>query len=162
MTKEEIKDAYSIEDVLRRHGATIYPGHRCRPICHDAAARSKNAVYDRTRYTCFVCNIHHDVISLEMELSHCDFQTACRLISGEDLTPEQRIDRSHRQAEQLARRAEKERKDEEHRKLVERLCELNKIIDATKGFGEDWNGAEEYKDALNERDSIWWRLEHGG
>lgn len=151
MTKDEIKAEYSIEDVLRRHGVPTYPGHRCKPICHDSAARSKNAIYDRTRYTCFVCGIHHDIISLEMELSSCDFQTACRLISGEDLTPEQQHQQTVRRMKQKLEAKRKADEAQAEMKLHARLREANTTLKDLPGMGEDFRRGEEFAAALAEQ-----------
>lgn len=162
MTKDEIKSRFTIADVLRSHNIPMYRGGRCKPICHDSDRKSKNAAYRSDLYTCFVCNKSFDVIGLEMELSGCDFQTACRLISGEDLTSEEMIERSRREAAQRAKEAEEERQKREHRELVSEYHRIsNEASKAADAITESWEHGEKFAELLKQKQRLLGRLEYG-
>jgi len=131
MTPREIKENYTIRDILDNHGIK-YRGNRCKAVCHDSDRES--AIFDKTRYTCFVCNKHLDVISLEMELSHTDFKTACRYISGEDLTKEDAYKLEI--ARQVRAQKEKEKKQLlcEQRKALDQVAHSNTVIRAMESI----------------------------
>lgn len=159
MTKEEIKTRYTIEDVLKRHGVQLYGGHRCKPFCHDSASRSKNAAYNSQMYTCFVCNIHYDVIALEMELSSCDFQTACRLISGEDLTKEQQHAVDRRKALQRLEEIRKAKEAKAEMEIRRRLRRANTVLKVIDCMGLDWTNADKFAEAIAEQQKCEYLLE---
>lgn len=119
MTKNEIKQQYTMRDIVERYG--LHPNRagfvRCPFHTGDRTASMK--IYDYDAY-CFGCGWHGDIFSFVQQIDGCSFKEAFLILGGEyrKATPEMR------QAIRKGKQAVYDRK----RKELERKSSLQKCI----------------------------------
>lgn len=145
MTKDEIKRYYKVPEILRKHGIELKHG-RCKAVCH--SGDNLTAAYRDDLYTCFKCNLSLDVIGLEMLLSSCDFVTACKLISGEELTKADEYKLKVMKAQEMLNKAKKDKEVKQEIATRAELRRANTVIRATEKFTDFDSFAEAYAKAL--------------
>jgi DNA primase len=89
MTVEEIKDKYSMMDILNRLNITVKRGF-CNCPLHKGDHTASLKVYDKSFY-CFGCGNGGDIITFVKLYNNMSFKDACKWISGEELTTKGRI-----------------------------------------------------------------------
>lgn len=89
MTVEEIKDKYSMMDILNRLNITVKRGF-CNCPLHKGDHTASLKVYDKSFY-CFGCSRGGDIIHFVQLYNNLTFKEACEWISGEELNAKGRI-----------------------------------------------------------------------
>lgn len=81
MTKEEIKDLYSMRDILGRYGLPQpnRAGFICCPFHKEKTASMK--IY-KDSYHCFGCGENGDIFSFVQKMEDVDFRTAFKMLGG--------------------------------------------------------------------------------
>lgn len=136
MTKEEIKVACTVPEILGRQGVQVRNG-RCRAVCHEGTHYT--AKVSRELYHCFKCGHSMDVFDLTMHFNNCDFKAAIELLGGSE--------RPSFRTAFIAEKAVREKKEREYRKqeylkkrkeilLVMRAC--RNIIKENEPFTDIW------------------------
>lgn len=82
MTSGEIKEMYSMRDILTRYG--LQPNQKGFIHCpfHRGDRDASMKIYDRD-FHCFACGAHGDIFSFIMLMECCDFKDAFHLLGGE-------------------------------------------------------------------------------
>ncbi|MBR0090582.1 MAG: hypothetical protein IJP92_02670 [Lachnospiraceae bacterium] len=154
MTKEEIKEAYTLPDVLDRFGVTINRHGFCACIYHGERTASMKIYPDNTYY-CFCCGKHGDQITAVMQLTGLPFQSACEALTGEKLTP------STRRSIAIAKMRREARAKREEALLAD-MHRVGDMIDVTRRFrdyceplsDDFWDAVECYSILCDLQDEI--------
>lgn len=124
MTREEVKQAYSMRDILSRYG--LHPNRSGFLNCpfHQGDRTASLKIYKDSFY-CFGCGASGDIFRFIMLMDHCDFKTAFMELGGtyEKVSDN---DRRHKLRDLEIQRRKREREKQE--KLA-RIRELSKDID---------------------------------
>ena len=86
MTVEEIKETYSMRDIVERYG--FHPTRAGFIPCpfHSGDRQASLKVYDRG-FHCHACGAHGDIIDFVMMMDEVDFKTAFQSLGGEYQKP---------------------------------------------------------------------------
>lgn len=153
MNIQQIKDTYSMADILDRCNIRLHRGNFCTCPFHKADDTPSLKVYPKSFY-CFACGKGGDIITFVQLYNGLGFKEACEWISGEHL--------SKRSKEHIAiaqiRRKEKEKKKEELQKELDKIhaefTGLWERIENTKPVSEEDPFPDEWCEAVNK----WWLL----
>lgn len=121
MTKEEIKSAYSMQEIVERYG--LHPNRAGFIRCpfhkgdHDASMK----IYQDS-YHCFGCGANGDIFTFIQQMDNCDFKTAFYSLGG---TYEKPTFQSKLSVYRL-KKQEEQRKKEEIK--LKRKKELNNML----------------------------------
>lgn len=113
MTKNEIKQQYSMRDIVERYGLCPNRAGFVRCPFHNRDRTASMKVYEHDAY-CFGCGWHGDIFSFVQNMNDCSFKEAFLILGGEyrKATPEMRQSiRKEKQAVSDRKRKELERKD---------------------------------------------------
>lgn len=82
MTKEEIKQQYSMTDVVERYG--FHPDRHGFLHCpfHSADHTASLKIY-RDSFYCFGCHTHGDIFGFVQRMENCSFKEAFRILGGD-------------------------------------------------------------------------------
>lgn len=80
MTKEEIKQTYSIRDVLGKYGISVNRAGFCKCIFHEEKTPSMKIYHDS--FFCYACGKHGDVFDIVQMAEKCDFKAAYQILGG--------------------------------------------------------------------------------
>ena len=142
MTSEDIKEAYSMSDVLLKYGFRVGHNGFCKCMLHDGDRTASLRVYPKSYY-CYGCGKGGDIFNWVMEYLHCDFKTAFYELGGgypktlrEQRAQAQRI-------EEIEKRKRERAKDQvEAKKAKEIICYaiscINKYLDKCEVFSTAW------------------------
>lgn len=133
MTVEEIKDKYSMNDILERLNISVKKGFCSCPLHKEKTASMK--VY-KDGFYCFGCGKGGDIIKFVEYYHDLGFKDACEWISGESLS---KMGRYALEAEKRKRRYIAER----HKQLKEKLVNLQlakhwHIYQTSEPFSDEW------------------------
>lgn len=121
MTKEEIKSAYSMQEIVERYG--LHPNRagfiRC-PF-HKGDNDASMKIY-KDSYHCFGCGANGDIFTFIQQMDNCDFKTAFYSLGG---TYEKPTFQSKLSVYRL-KKQEEQRKKEEIK--LKRKKELNNML----------------------------------
>lgn len=102
MTKEDIKNQYSMADVVEQFGIEINRNHKCHCPFHSGDNTPSMHIYDDNFY-CYACNAHGDIFAFVQKMNNCGFKEAFEFLGGtnEPLTDAAllRIDRCRKERE---------------------------------------------------------------
>ena len=116
MTREELKQKYSMRDIVERYG--IHPNRSGFIHCpfHNGDKGASMKIYDRD-YHCFGCGANGDIFSFVQGMEHCDFKTAYLILGGSygESSTQAKLARYHAEKEQIMRqkKAMKEKRKKE-------------------------------------------------
>lgn len=79
MTAEEIKQAFSMREVVERYNIKIKRGMCCCPF--HGEKRPSMKIY-KDSYHCFACGANGDIFSFIQNMDNCDFKTAFYSLGG--------------------------------------------------------------------------------
>ena len=139
MTIEEIKQQYSMRDVVERYG--LYPNRAGFLHCpfHEADHTASLKIYKDSFY-CFGCHAHGDIFSFVQRMDDCTFKEAFRTLGGESgplsdaaIT---RIAKRKREAQKY-----KKRLDDAQDGTVtasDEYLEAKKALDNLEPFSDEW------------------------
>jgi DNA primase len=137
MTVEEIKDKFSMLDILNRLNIPVKKGF-CNCPLHAKDHTASFKVYDKSFY-CFGCGAGGDVITFIKLYNNMSFKDACEWISGEELSSKGRI---AQEAARLKRKYAAERRVRLKKQLSElQLAKYWGIYQTAEPFSDEWCNA---------------------
>ena len=144
MTVDEIKDAYSMREVLLKYGFTVGHDNFCKCMLHEGDRTASFKVYPKSFY-CFGCGKGGDVINWVQEYLHCDFKSAFYELGGGYQRPRTLREQRELAAKKLEFEKARKRKaaEEIYRKNTSRLIgeEIRIIREMREGqevFSAKW------------------------
>lgn len=141
MTSEEIKQTYSMYDVLARYGLKADRHNMLSCPFHGSDRHASMKIY-KDGYNCFACGANGDIFGFVMEYEGVDFKTAFQTLGGTYARGEERrkvsiaVQRRKLQAETA--RLKEERKRQELRDCNRAITDLRKLIDKSEPMGDMW------------------------
>lgn len=143
MTKEQIKEATKMYEVLGRYGLKVGRGSMVSCPFHGADKHPSMKVYEDSFY-CFACGAHGDIFDFVQQMDRCDFKTAFKILGGEydpDRKTSSQIAIMRRKIAQQ-KKAEKAEKIRKKRELNSELISAYRwIIDHTEPMSDGWADA---------------------
>lgn len=139
MKIEDIKDKYTMQDILARYGITVKKGF-CKCVFHTGDRTASMKVYDDSFY-CFGCGKGGDFIKFVQLYEGLSFREACKFISGEELD---RKDKRQVVAVRTQRNARVKRQEALRKKLDEVNKQFTGIWDIylrSEPFSDEWTEA---------------------
>lgn len=125
MTVEEIKQTYSMRDILSRYGIQVR-GNMCKCPFHGADKHPSMKVF-KDGYNCFTCGANGDIFTFVQNMDNCDFKTAFYSLGGEYQKPT-------KASKTALYRLEKARKNKqkEEQKIKDKIVRNNTLIHASR------------------------------
>ena len=120
MTREEIKEQYSMTEIISRYG--LHPNRAGFIKCpfHTGDRTASMKIY-KDSYHCFGCGANGDIFSFIQQMNNCDFKTAFLSLGGTYQKPsfssKMAVYRAQKQAEMRVK-MQKKKEDDKH------LCNL--------------------------------------
>lgn len=139
MTAEEIKEKYSMRDVLDRYGLRTNRAGFCSCPFHKGDRTASMKIYEDSFY-CFGCGANGDIFSFVQLMDRCDFKTAFLSLGG---TYEKKAKTSSKIALYRIQQQKKQREKEADRDRQRRQLNLE-LIDVYRDVMEN---AEPFSDA---------------
>lgn len=139
MTPAEIKSRYRLRDEIASRGIEINRNGFCRCPFHQGDNTASFRLYDeQNTWHCYGCGEGGDIIDFVMKIDRLSFRDACKAISGEELTKEQRwnIDRAKLKREMERIKAEKLRK--QTNALATNISEYWNAMKDAEPASEEW------------------------
>ena len=140
MTTDEIKETLTMRDVLERYGVSVNRHGMCRCPIHGERHPSMKVYPDG--YKCFACNSGGDIFRFVMDMEHCDFKTAFKLLGGTYTVQRNDTARKVHKAQIARRKSEKERKEQaekEFRTILMGSIDLcNFWLSNREPLSDDW------------------------
>ena len=81
MTIDDLKEQYSMQDIVERYGFTLDRGGFIHCPFHQGDRTASLKVYKSSFY-CFGCSEHGDIFQFIMKMDDCDFKTAFQSLGG--------------------------------------------------------------------------------
>lgn len=122
MTVDEIKNHYSMRDVVEQYG--FHPNRAGFIPCpfHTGDHTASMKIY-KDSYNCFGCGANGDIFSFVQGMEHCDFKTAFYSLGGTYEKPTKASEIALYHAQKA-----KEKRQRERARLIEEFRENNKWI----------------------------------
>lgn len=120
MTKEEIKQQYSMRDIVARYGLQPNRAGFIRCPFHQGDRTASMKLYARD-FHCFGCGANGDIFTFAQLMEHCDFKTAFLMLGGEYKEPSFQL-------KMAVYRARKQREDRDRKASAERQKLLDNIL----------------------------------
>jgi len=137
MNLEQIRNQYSMADVIRKCGLKIERGGFCVCPFHSKDNTPSLKIYNKSYY-CFGCGKGGDVISFVMDYNGLDFIEACEWISGEELTRSTKRHIAVARIKQKKERRDSTRLDRELDKVNRELTGLWKQYQQAAPLTDEW------------------------
>jgi len=148
MNTQQIKDTYSMRDVLGMYGVKVdRHGMCCCPIHREKHPSMK--VYQDS-YNCFACGANGDIFSFVQAMENCDFKTAFYRLGGKYQHDGNRSKLSlYRAQKGIEKRKIKEQKIKQKKKDLNSDINLHRSIirgyEALQIYNDDfWESLEKY------------------
>ena len=161
MEVEEIKQEYSMRDILARYGIQVNrSGMCCCPIHGEKHPSMK--VYKDSFY-CFACGAHGDIFSFIQQMDNCDFKTAYLSLGGtyEKQTENERaVTIARRERAKSERERAKQQEEQLRKTLADCLTLLTRVIRESSPKSIDDEISDTYCDAVNYNTILthWWEV----
>lgn len=138
MTKEEIKAANPLRDVLRLYG--IEPGRGGFVHCpfHSGDRTASLKTYPDSTWHCFGCGAHGDQITFVMLMDGLGFRDACEKLSGGPLDSGTRKSVAMSRMKRDAAERKRTRRERAYRKVVDAIAENRRIQRESEPFSDEW------------------------
>ena len=81
MTKEEIKETYSMRDILERYGLEINRAGFCHCPFHQGDRDASLKVYEKD-FNCFGCGVNGDIFTFIQRMENVSFREAFLILGG--------------------------------------------------------------------------------
>ena len=135
MTSEDIKQQYSMKDVIGRYG--LHPNRAGFIKCpfHTGDNTASMKIY-KDNFFCYGCGLTGDVFKFVMLMDNVSFKEAFYTLGGEYPKEEKETDRIHRKRDLMLAKQKREREaralEEKRQRMHELGNELNILIRAEK------------------------------
>lgn len=145
MTIEEIKNTYSMREIVERYGINVNRSGFCICPFHNEKTASMK-IYAQSYY-CFGCHTGGDVLSFVQAIEGVDFKTAYKSLGGtydgdrNSYSTRFATYKAKAKAEQKKRDEEKEKRKKQ--KLNQEIDSLRKQIENLDPFSDEWCVANE-------------------
>jgi len=126
MTKEEIKQTYSMREIVERYGIRVNRAGFCNCPFHKGDRTASLKIY-KDSYHCFGCNSNGDIFTFIQNMDNCDFKTAFYSLGGEYQKPTKASKTALYRLEQARKNKEKE-----EQKIKEKIVRNNTLIHASR------------------------------
>ena len=139
MTREEIKDRYTMRDILERYG--LWPNRagfiRC-PF-HDGDRQASLKVYDKD-YNCFGCGANGDIFTFVQQMERVSFRQAYQMLVGtyEKPTFSSRMDLYRAQKQREIAEKERRRIQEKKELNSQLIAVYRKWLGRLKPLSDGW------------------------
>lgn len=126
MTVEEIKQTYSMREIVERYGIRIKRDGMCSCPFHGKDKHESMKIY-KDSYYCFACHSAGDIFTFIQKMDSCDFKTAFYSLGGEYQKPT-------KASRTALYRMEKARikKQKEEQRIKEKIARNNTLIHASR------------------------------
>lgn len=148
MTVEEIKQRYSMRDVIGRYGLSVNRAGFCSCPFHKGDHTASMKVYEDS-FHCFGCGANGDILTFVQKMDHCDFKTAFYSLGGTYKHEKTFANAKKAERERFKRDAAKrQREKEEERERLKKELNLALIdlyrdtIEKNKPFSDAWCDAQ--------------------
>ena len=156
MTVEEIKQTYSMRNIVERYGIKINRMGFCNCPFHQGDRTASLKVY-KDNFNCFGCGANGDIFTFIQKMDNCDFKTAFYSLGGE-YGNQTKASRTALYRLEMARK----QREKEKRKIQEKIQNNNMMIHATRELyqrcnpqsEEWWDYYDLYHKALIENERI--------
>ncbi|MCI9658719.1 MAG: DNA primase [Lachnospiraceae bacterium] len=138
MTVEEIKERYSMRDVLSLYGIQIHRNGYINCPFHTGDRTPSLKVYQKDFY-CFACGAHGDVISFVQQMDHLTFKEAFQLLGG-DFKPSgmgMRMNLYHARKKRDMNKKQQAAFWKEVKKNLDTIAELREKLSMLEPFSEE-------------------------
>lgn len=138
MTADEIKQIYSMRDILQMYGIPIKKGFCCCPFHNEKTGSMK--IY-KDSYNCFGCGANGDIFTFVQGMDNCSFKEAFLKLGG---TYERRSDFQHKKFKyELEMKKKKEAKEKAKKQKLwkDTLKDIHYqklFIKLSPVFSDDW------------------------
>ncbi|MBR1853403.1 MAG: DNA primase [Lachnospiraceae bacterium] len=140
MTVEEIKQQYTMQDILSMYGIRTNRAGFIHCPFHDGDRTASCKIY-RQDFHCHACGAHGDIFTFVQQMEHCSFKDAFKRLGG---SYSRKTDRERDLFRYRLNKAKESRLRREYR-LRKRLVEVNKdlfvnrmVRDYSEPFSDKW------------------------
>lgn len=166
MTSEEIKEKYSMTDIIGRYGCK--PNRAGFIPCPFHQEKTASLKIYKTSYYCFGCGANGDIFSFIQELEHVEFKEAFYILGGK--YPEhkkqegkfsQRRRKQRLEYKRIALEKEKKRLSNQIKRLNKEICILKEIINNNLPYMNDGEVVypEQWCVAVNKYEYVLYKFE---
>lgn len=139
MTKEELKNTYSMKDVIGKYG--LFPSRAGFVSCpfHYGDHTASLKIYKDSFY-CFGCGASGDIFDFVMRMERCDFKTAFGILGGTYQKPTFSSRLAIYQSQKKMQMREKEKKREEDIKSlnIAKISLLQDFLNKSEPLSNVW------------------------
>ena len=143
MTRDEIKNKVSMQDVVKLYGISINRSGFCKCPFHTEKTASMK-IY-RDSYYCYGCSAHGDVFTFVQTIENCDFKQAYQRLGGSYDHPQNKAGQyaaqmmiSASKAKQKIESLDKNDEDEIYQLLRETIKQRRETEDNSEPFSDEW------------------------
>lgn len=136
MIAEEIKQMYSMKDILQMYGIQVKKGFCCCPFHKEKTGSMK--VY-KDSYNCFGCGANGDIFTFVQGMDGISFKEAFLKLGGDygDHRKSQ-IARYHFQKQKIKREKEEQKRKSEEMKIYTDIKEARREMAESIPLSDDW------------------------
>lgn len=143
MNVEQIKEKYSMRDILERYGIRTNRAGFCLCPFHKGDHTASMKIYDDS-FHCFSCGANGDIFSFVQRMDRCDFKAAFLSLGGtyeKKTTMASKIALYHSQQQKKQREKEAER-DRQRKQLNLDLIDVYRdTMERSEPFSDAWTDA---------------------
>ena len=146
MTVEEIKEQYSMQDIVEQCGITVDRAHKAHCPFHVNDRTASMHIYADNFY-CFGCGASGDIFSFLMRLNDWDFRTAFRSLGGDQRLSDAGLLRMEKRRKERAKRQERIQQAEyAYHEALEWETIWKNIAKMGEPFSDGWCNAMNHKE----------------
>lgn len=162
MTKDEIKQTYSMTDIAERYGLSPNRSGFIKCPFHKGDNTASLKIYKDSFY-CFGCGENGDIFKFVMLMDGISFKDAFLSLGGHYDKPETKNEARHRRRDILLAEQKRKRKENEKIRLKKEMLSAGRdmalfrsILKCWEPFTDEWcNCMNGYMDALIRYDCLW-------
>lgn len=163
MTAEEIKQTYSIRDILEKYGIHVNRSGFASCPFHTGDRTPSLKIYDRDFY-CFACGAHGDIFTFVQKMDNLTFREAFQSLGGsyekQNTAARMKIYHAQKAREMAAKKKAADRKRVKDN--LDAIGELRRKIPLLEPFSDEWCEAQMEMthqlalfDYMQEEDGLW-------
>ena len=162
MTREEIKQTYSMTNIVERYGLRPNRAGFIRCPFHKGDHTASLKIYKDSFY-CFGCGASGDIFQFVMLMDGISFKDAFVTLGGHYDQPETKREARHRKRDQLIAEQKRRNKKEDSEQKRKRMASVGRDMNLYKTIMRCWQPfSDEWCDCMNnyiknlcEYDSLW-------
>lgn len=139
MTREEIKEEYSMRDILGRYGLSPNRAGQIRCPFHQGDREPSMKIYEKD-FHCYGCGANGDIFTFIQLMEHVSFKEAFQSLGGtyEKPTFSSRLAIYRSQKRRGMIQKEQERLEEKKRLNSQLICIYRRYMEKSEPFSEVW------------------------